>query len=56
MLLKTAPQVMFERLYLELELNEQLVNESVKKLQEWLYLQPHLPQIIGKQNGTYFHS
>jgi hypothetical protein len=48
MVLKSAPQVMVDRLYLDLELNEQLVNDSVKKLKEWLYLQPHLPQIDGK--------
>jgi hypothetical protein len=39
---------MVDRLYLDLDLNEQLVNESVKKLKEWLYMQPHLPRIDGK--------
>ena len=53
MVLKSAPQVMVDRLYLDLELNEQLVNDSVKKLKEWLQKQPHLPQINGKWNGAY---
>jgi hypothetical protein len=48
MLLKRAPQVMVDRLYSKLELNDQLVNDSVKKLKEWLYMQPHLPHINGK--------
>jgi len=48
MVLKSAPQVMVHKLYLDLELNEQLVNDSVKKLKEWLCLQPHLPKIDGK--------
>ena len=53
MILKSPPQFMVDRLYLDLELNEQLVNDSVKKLKEWLYKQPHLPQIDGKYNGAY---
>jgi hypothetical protein len=53
MVLKSAPQIMVDRLYLDLDLNEQLVNESVKKLKEWLYMQPHLPRIDGKYNRAY---
>ena len=44
---------MVDKLYLDLELNEQVVKDSVKKLKEWLYMQPHLPQIDGKWNGAY---
>jgi len=53
MILKNVPQFMVDKLYLDLDLNEQLVNDSVKKLKEWLYLQPHLPQIDGKYNVAY---
>ena len=53
MVLKSVPQVTVDRLYVDLELNEQLVNDSVEKLKEWLHMQPHLPQIDGKYNGAY---
>jgi len=53
MVLKSAPQVMVDKLYINLELNEQVVNDSIKKLKEWLYMQPHLPQVDGKWNVTY---
>jgi len=53
MVLKNASEVMVDKLYLDLELNEQVINDSVKKLKEWLYMQPHLPQIDGKWNGDY---
>jgi hypothetical protein len=48
MVLKSPPQLMVDTLYRDLELNEQIVNDSVKKLKEWLYMQPHLPHINGK--------
>ena len=47
MMLNSPPQAVVDKLYLELELNEQHVNDSVKKLTEWLHMQPHLPQING---------
>lgn len=52
MVLKSPPQLMVDTLYRDLELNEQIVNDSVKKLKEWLYMQPHLPHINDDRRVT----
>jgi hypothetical protein len=48
MMLKSLPQNMVDTMYLDLELTQQLVNDSVTKLKQWLHMQPHLPHIDGK--------
>jgi hypothetical protein len=50
MMLNNLPQVMVDVMYTDLELNEEIVNDSVEKLKGWLYMQPHLPHVNGKYN------
>jgi hypothetical protein len=48
MVLQHPPAEVLDLIYKELEVNEQLITDSVRHLREWMNTQPHLPKVCGR--------